>query len=92
MESVGIKESKEVLEGLKLVGVCVAKISADGKVDLSDAVHAVELVKESDKLVAAVKGADKALPELKDLSQAELIELGSAAYGMVKEIMAARKA
>lgn len=87
-----IKETKEILEGLKLVGVAVGKTLADGKVDFSDAANVVELVKQSDALLAAVKGADDAIAELKDLSQEEVLELGAAAYGVVKAILDARKA
>jgi len=87
-----IKESLELLEGVKLVGVAVAKIAKDGKLDLSDAAAVVELVKEADKLIEAVKGAEESLKELKDIDQVELLALGTAAYGVVKAILDAKKA
>lgn len=88
--SIGIKESLELLAGVELLGVSGIEIAKDG-LDMSDVPKALELAKKSDVLVAAVKGLDQVDDEVKDLDQAELLQLGTAAFGMVKKIVAAAK-
>ena len=89
--SVGIKETKEIISGVKLLGVDVASALADGKIDFSDVQYAVDLAKNAQVLVDAVNGANQVGSEIKDLDQAELLELGTAAFDMVKSIIAASK-
>ena len=91
-EVYGVKESLEVIAGVKVVGVNIAGALSDGKINLADAKYAVELAKSGDVIVAAVKGSDLVLKEAKDLDQQELIQLGMAAYDMVKSVVAASKA
>lgn len=83
--SVGIKESKELLEGIELLAVSAKKIAKDG-VSLADLPEAIELLKKLDVLVAAVNGINQLDEELKDLDQAELIELGSKVFSLVKTL------
>lgn len=90
-EKYGIKESLEVIAGIEVVGVNVAKAASDGKINISDAKYAIEIAKDSGKIMDAVKGADLVLKEAKDLDEQELVQLGLAAYTMVKNIVAASK-
>jgi hypothetical protein len=84
----GIKESKELLEGVKVLAVSAKKIAKDG-VSLADLPEALELIKKIDILVEAVKGVDGIDEEVKDLDQAELVELGVAVFDIVKAIKGA---
>lgn len=81
-----IKESKELLKGLELVGAAGLKIAKDGKGSVSDLMHVVELVKKFDVLKDAVEGIDKIPAELKDIDEAEIVELGAAAFGLIKAL------
>lgn len=82
---VGIKESKELLDGIKLLAVSAKKIAKDG-VSLADLPEAIELLKKVDVLVEAVKGLDGLDEELKDLEQEELVELGLKVFSIVKAV------
>lgn len=81
-----IKETKELFEGLALVAKGAKDIAKDGKVDFSDLSIAVDLVKNSNVLVEAVKGVDQIPEELKDLSQEELLEIIMIVYKKVTEV------
>lgn len=81
----GIKETKELLDGIQTLAVAAKKISHDG-VSIADLPEALELLKKFDVLIEAVKGIDELGEEVKDLDQAELIELGSKVFGLIKSI------
>lgn len=83
--SVGIKESKELLDGVEVLGVAAKKIAKDG-VSLADLPEALELLKKLDVIIEAVKGLDQLDEEVKDLEQAELVELGMKAFAIAKAI------
>lgn len=89
MEAKSIKESLELLEGIKKLAVGVKKIAADGKVSMADLPVALGLLQEVPALVAAVSGADQVIPELKDLSQEELNQLSAKVLEVVAAIKAA---
>ena len=80
-----LKGTKEVLEAVKILAVSGKKIAKDG-ISLADLPEAVELIKHIDELILAAKDAHLVGSELKDLDQAELIELGSLLWSTVKEI------
>jgi len=82
MENVGIKETKEAVEALKVVAKFTGKVLADNKVSTGDLTHLVSLALEFDKIAEGAKDIDMALAELKNLDQAELIELVSGFYGV----------
>jgi hypothetical protein len=90
MESKGIKEISEALEGVEVVGVAAAKIAADGKISVSDVPAVVELAQKHEVLLAAVSGLDEAVLEAKDLDLAELAQIGSKAISILKAIKAAK--
>lgn len=89
-KELGIKESLEVIAAAKLVGVNVVAAAKDG-IDMSDVQYAINIAKDSEKIVEAVKDVDLVDDEVKDLSQEELLQLGAAAFDMVKSIAAAAK-
>lgn len=91
-ESKSIKEIKEALAGVELLGVSGVKIFADGKVNLADLPVLADLAKNLDVLIEGVKGADQIPAEAKDLDQAELIELGTLAFNLVKKLKEAKGA
>lgn len=89
-KQLGIKESLELIAGIELAAVSGIEIAKDG-LGMDDIPKALELIKHSDVLIEAVKGIDQIDDEAKDLDDAELIQLGSKAYAMVKKIAAAAK-
>lgn len=78
-----IKETKELFKGLGLVLKTVKAVTADGKVDFSDAVHAIDLAKNSSVLIEAVKDVNEVPAELKDLDKEELLEIIGLIYAEV---------
>lgn len=89
--SKGIKEISEVFAGVEAIGVCGAKVFADGSVGVSDIPAVVELAQKNQVVIEAVKGLDEALLEAKDLDLAELAAIGSLALGTLKAIKEAGK-
>lgn len=83
-----LKQTKELLEGLKLIAVAAKKVAKDGKVDLSDVGAVIDLAKESSKLVEAVKDIQEIPSELADLEKEELLEIILAVYKAVEEVEA----
>ena len=77
-EHVGIKETKEALDGLNEVAVEIVKVAKDG-IQVKDAATIVEdLITKPEfkaKLVAAVEGINLVPAEIKDLDLAEGVEL-----------------
>lgn len=86
----GIKESLEILAAIELLGVSGIEIAKDG-INADDISKALDLIKNSDVLVEGVKGINLVDEEIKDLEQEELIQLGLAAFGMIKKIISATK-
>ncbi len=85
---VGIKESMELLEGVKVVGVIVKKALADGKVNLADLPLLMGAVPKLSLILEASKGTELIVAEIKDMDAAELNQLGA----KVLEVIAAIKA
>lgn len=79
---VGIKETKEVFKGLQILAKTAGKVLKDNKVDVSDFSHLIPLFLEFDKISEAAKDINLALDEIKNLSQPELVELVTEAYGV----------
>ena len=80
-----IKETKELLEGIKLLAISGAKIAKDG-IQISDLVHLVDLAKNFEDLKKAYEGMSEIDEEIKDLQEAELMELGVLLFRMLKEV------
>lgn len=88
-KSLGIKELTELVDGLEAVGIPVAKALADGKVNAEDLPHALELVKNHEKIIAAVSGLDEVVPEAKDIDPTEAVVLVQKLYAAGQAIKAA---
>jgi hypothetical protein len=90
-EQVGVKELKEAILGLVVLGKAVAVLAKDG-VDLSDAVALGQKFAADpafkDKVLEAVKGIDQVPAEVKDLTLAEGLELAA----LIPQIIDALKA
>lgn len=87
--SVGIKESLELLKGIKdLAGDAVA-VFADGKVDVKDLGIAMALITQFGDLKNAVSGASQIPAELKDLDDEEIAQLAASALAIVTAFRAA---
>lgn len=89
MEAKGIKESLELLEGLKVLAVDAKKITADGKVDMADIPAALDILKNFGTLNDAVQGVDQIPAEFSDLSEDEIKELGAKAFELILVIKGA---
>jgi len=85
-----IKESKELLVGLELVSVTIGDIAKDG-IGADDIAKLLPLLSQFQSLIDAVDGIKNIPSEIKDIDQLELIELGTQAYEMIKNIIAAFK-
>jgi hypothetical protein len=83
-----VKESKEALVALVVLGKAVAELAKDG-LDLSDGLALGSKFIADEKFRAAVvegiKGIDKVGPELKDLAASEALELLGAIYEELKK-------
>jgi hypothetical protein len=82
-----VKETKQALVALVILGKAVAELAKDG-LDLSDAVAlGSKLVSDTafrDALVEGVKGLDKVPEEIKDIAASEALELLGAVYEALK--------
>lgn len=68
----GVKETLELLEGMKVLATTAGEVMEDGKVDVKDLSELLVLVSKLGTLKDAVVGADKSLKEMKDLTQEEV--------------------
>ena len=87
----GVKESLEALEMLRLVGLAAAKIASDRKVSVGDLKHIADLAKDFNKLIEGAKGLDKVDDEFKDLDAEEAKQLISKVFAIIKELRVAGK-
>lgn len=87
--SEGTKELKELLVSLKDIAVFAKKVAADKKVNLEDLPALVDLAKNMDEVLAGFDGLNKIPDEVKDIDEAEAMELLGQVLKLVKEIKAA---
>ena len=82
-----VKETKQALVALVLLGKTIAAAAKDG-LDLSDAVALGSKLVSDEKfreaLVEGVKGIDQVPAELKDIAASEALELLGAVYEALK--------
>lgn len=86
-----IKESKEFLDGLKIVSKVSGSVMADGKVDSSDLAKLLPLALEINKLQLAFTGLGLVKDEIMNLSKEELQELVLAGYAVVEAFNEGKK-
>lgn len=84
-----VKELKELLIALQIIGVFAKKVAADKKVNLEDLPYLVDLAKQMDQILAAVDGLSEIDEELKDIDEAEAMEVLGQLIKSVKAIKAA---
>lgn len=84
----GIKESLELLEGLKVLIVDGKKVLADGKIGLEDLPVAMELLGQLNTLTLAAQGVTDVPKELGDLSQEEITILVAKVFELVAAVKA----
>ena len=85
-KSLDLKNTLEVMTALKVIINTANKVVADGKVDLTDAKYALELLQSYGIFIEAVKDIKIVGDELKNLDEAELRILGQEVLGMLKGI------
>lgn len=90
MEQKSVKETIELLNGIELLAVAGVKIAKDGKVAVDDLPHLITLATNVSTLVDAATGVEQIPAEVKDLSQAEMIEIVSKVYAVVAKIKEAK--
>lgn len=82
-----VKESKEALVALVVLGKAVAELAKDG-LDLGDAFALGSKLIGDDKfrsaLIEGIKGLDQVSQELKDIAASEAFELLEAVVGAIK--------
>lgn len=86
METKGIKETLELLDGLKLIAGTVDEVLEDGKINLADLPKLLPLLTQVKVLVESVKGIDGVIGEVKDLDESEIVLLGGKVWEIIKEI------
>lgn len=79
---VNVKEALELLKGLEVIAGIAGHIAADGKVNLMDVPKLMPLVAQFDLLTEAFSGLDGLKEEIKDIDQAELVQIIAAAYAV----------
>ena len=84
--SIDIKETSEALQAIVAIVVPVKKALKDGKLNGEDVAHALELLGNHKVILDGILGADKILPEVKDISTDELALLGAQALTIIKQI------
>ena len=85
-KSLDLKDTLEVMTALKLIINTANKVVADGKVDLTDAKYALELLQSYGVFIEAVKDIKIVGDELKNLDEAEFLILGKEVWGLLKGI------
>lgn len=85
------KNTMEIFTALSILSQAAVEITADGKVDVADAKHILDLLNEYKAFIAAVEGADVVIDEIKDIDEQEAVQLGMAAYALVKNVVKAVK-
>lgn len=85
-----VKETKELMEGVQLIAITAVKIADNGFDIKEDFKHVIDLAKNANVLVEAVKGMGDIDEEVKDLDQQELAELGLLVFNMYKNVKAAK--
>lgn len=83
-----INQLLELLDGIAILVNTGVAIGADKQVSASDLTHLVGLLNEVGTIVEAVKGLKELPAEVKDLDQAELLQLGARVFDMVKDAKA----
>ena len=88
-EKLGIQNIVEIMDALKVLGVSGVKI-AKGGIGLDDIPKVIELAKQYEVIEAAIKDAEIAVDEAKDLDQGEAAMLVGKVFELVSAIKTAQ--
>lgn len=88
-EAKSVKELKELIIAIEPVAVFVKKVAADKKVGLDDLPYLIDLSKQLDTIAEGAQDVDQILAELKDLDEAEVMEVIGQLIKLAKAIKAA---
>lgn len=88
-EAKSVKELKELIIAIEPVVVFIKKVAADKKVGLDDLPYLIDLSKQLDTIAQGADGADEIVAELKDLDEAEVMEVIGQLIKLAKAIKAA---
>ena len=91
VKSIDLKDTMEYMAAFDLIATQYNAIVEDGKISFDDAKHFMKLATEYKVFVDAIKDSGNVGAELKDLDEAELLQLGIAAFGIVKKMSKAIK-
>jgi len=92
VQSIDLKDTMEYFAALDLIADKFSAIVEDGKFDWNDAEHFISLATDYKVFVDAIKDSGNVPAELKDLDEAELLQMGIAAFAIVKKMSKAIKA
>jgi len=89
-EKLGVKETKELLEGVLHLGLVLARALKDG-VQIADAKAVLDALLKDEEVKEAVKGVKHIGAELKDLDLGEGLQLGKLLLDYVPKFLEAVK-
>lgn len=82
----GIKEIKELVGGLSFLAETAATIMKDGKIGAEDLPAVITLLGRYDEIMNAFKGLSMIDEEIKDMDEAELVEVVKELFGLGRKI------
>ena len=80
-----VKNTLEVIEAVKIVGVAVKEIAKDG-VGIDDLPKALELLKKYELILAAVNDVELVVDEAKDIDSDEAVLIVTSLMSAIKAI------
>lgn len=81
-----LKETLEVLKGAAFVISKANAVMADGHIDFKDLKVALEVANDYQIILDAIEGFNVVDEELKDLDDAETLQVGLAVISLIKDI------
>lgn len=81
--TVGIKETLELMDGLKMITASLGAVMEDKKINMKDFPVLIGMLTQFQTLVEAYKGADEVWKELKDLDETESAQLIAKVYEII---------
>jgi len=84
--SIDLKDTLEYFTALELIVDQYAAIVEDGEFNWDDASHFIKLITEWKVFANAIKDSGNVGAELKDLDEAEVLQVGLRAFHLVKKL------
>jgi hypothetical protein len=92
METKGIKETQELIEGVKVLAIAGTKVMADGKITVTDLPAGMELFSKSQVVIDGFTGLAEIQAEVKDLSEEECRAIVAQLFAAAAAVRAAKTA